>query len=60
MIPAFFLDVHSHHKVLDTCAAPGSKTAQLLEFLSSNRPAGADISSVHSHRCTTALISCPL
>ncbi|WBW73256.1 tRNA (cytosine-5-)-methyltransferase [Schizosaccharomyces osmophilus] len=33
MIPPLFLHVKSHHKVLDMCAAPGSKTAQLLEEL---------------------------
>ncbi|KAJ9575325.1 hypothetical protein L9F63_025724 [Diploptera punctata] len=27
------LDIKPHHKVLDMCAAPGSKTAQLIEFL---------------------------
>lgn len=33
MIPPLVLDVQSHHKILDMCAAPGSKTAQLIEFL---------------------------
>lgn len=33
MIPPLVLDVHHGHKVLDMCAAPGSKTAQLLEYL---------------------------
>lgn len=33
MIPPIALDIKSHHKVLDMCAAPGSKTAQLIEFL---------------------------
>lgn len=33
MIPPLLLDVEPHHKVLDMCAAPGSKTAQLIEFL---------------------------
>ena len=33
MIPPLVLDVKSHHKVLDMCAAPGSKTAQLIESL---------------------------
>ncbi|XP_050718595.1 tRNA (cytosine(34)-C(5))-methyltransferase-like [Eriocheir sinensis] len=33
MIPPVVLDVQPHHKVLDMCAAPGSKTAQLIEFL---------------------------
>ncbi|XP_062501509.1 RNA cytosine-C(5)-methyltransferase NSUN2-like isoform X2 [Corticium candelabrum] len=33
MIPPLLLDVKPHHKILDMCAAPGSKTAQLLELL---------------------------
>uniref|UniRef100_H2YC23 tRNA (cytosine(34)-C(5))-methyltransferase n=1 Tax=Ciona savignyi TaxID=51511 RepID=H2YC23_CIOSA len=33
MIPPLLLDVRSHHKVLDMCAAPGSKTAQIVELL---------------------------
>lgn len=35
MIPPLLLDVKSHHKILDLCAAPGSKTAQLIEMLHS-------------------------
>lgn len=33
MIPPLVLDVKPHHKVIDLCAAPGSKTAQLIEAL---------------------------
>ena len=33
MIPPLFLDVKPHHRVLDMCAAPGSKTFQILEAL---------------------------
>ena len=33
MIPPLFLDVKPSHRVLDMCAAPGSKTFQLLESL---------------------------
>lgn len=33
MIPPLVLDVQPHHYVLDMCAAPGSKTAQLIEML---------------------------
>lgn len=34
MIPPVVLGVQPHHKVLDMCAAPGSKTSQMLETLS--------------------------
>lgn len=33
MIPPLVLDVQPHHKVFDMCAAPGSKTTQLVEML---------------------------
>eukprot|EP00887_Chlorella_sp_A99_P007303 scaffold2.g7303.t1 len=33
MVPPLLLDVAPHHRVLDMCAAPGSKTYQLLEML---------------------------
>lgn len=33
MIPPLVLDIKPHHHVLDMCAAPGSKTAQLIESL---------------------------
>uniref|UniRef100_A0A452I713 tRNA (cytosine(34)-C(5))-methyltransferase n=1 Tax=Gopherus agassizii TaxID=38772 RepID=A0A452I713_9SAUR len=33
MIPPLLLNVNPHHKILDMCAAPGSKTAQLIEML---------------------------
>jgi len=33
MIPPFFLDVKPHHRVIDMCAAPGSKTAQITEAI---------------------------
>jgi len=33
MIPPIVLGVQPHHKVLDMCAAPGSKTTQLIEAL---------------------------
>lgn len=36
MIPPLVLDVQWGHNVLDMCAAPGSKTAQLLEYLKHN------------------------
>ncbi|GMI67930.1 hypothetical protein like AT2G22400 [Hibiscus trionum] len=33
MVPPLFLDVHPDHFVVDVCAAPGSKTFQLLEII---------------------------
>jgi 16S rRNA C967 or C1407 C5-methylase (RsmB/RsmF family) len=33
MIPPILLDVDSEHAIFDMCAAPGSKTAQLLELI---------------------------
>ncbi|XP_013780179.1 tRNA (cytosine(34)-C(5))-methyltransferase-like [Limulus polyphemus] len=33
MIPPLLLDIKPHHKILDMCAAPGSKTAQIIEML---------------------------
>lgn len=55
MIPPLLLDVQSHHKILDMCAAPGSKTAQLIELLhsdSSDLPDGFVIANdVDNNRC---------
>ncbi|ELP94078.1 hypothetical protein EIN_184050 [Entamoeba invadens IP1] len=36
MIPALLLDVHEGMSVLDICAAPGSKTSQLVEMTGKN------------------------
>jgi len=33
MMPTLLLDIKPHHSVLDMCAAPGSKTQQILELL---------------------------
>ncbi len=33
MVPPLLLAVEPQHRVLDMCAAPGSKTAQLVEML---------------------------
>ncbi|CAH1965534.1 unnamed protein product [Acanthoscelides obtectus] len=55
MIPPLLLDVQPHHKILDMCAAPGSKTAQLLEMLHANDdpiPSGFVIANdVDNKRC---------
>lgn len=39
MIPPLLLQCKPHHLILDMCAAPGSKTAQLLEFLHASKSA---------------------
>ncbi|KAL2733787.1 tRNA (cytosine(34)-C(5))-methyltransferase isoform X1 [Vespula squamosa] len=36
MVPPLVLDVKPGHKILDMCAAPGSKTAQLIEMIHAN------------------------
>ena len=33
MIPPYFLDVKPEHNVIDMCAAPGSKTTQVIEMM---------------------------
>ena len=33
MLPPLLADIQSNHSVFDMCAAPGSKTAQVLEFI---------------------------
>eukprot|EP01080_Neovahlkampfia_damariscottae_P005577 gene5577-9393_t len=42
MLPPLFMDVKSHHKILDMCAAPGSKTCQLLEMLYKDTKSGEE------------------
>ncbi|CAI9109523.1 OLC1v1009357C1 [Oldenlandia corymbosa var. corymbosa] len=57
MVPPLFLDVRPDHFVLDMCAAPGSKTFQLLEMIhqlteSSSLPAGMVVANdVDIQRC---------
>lgn len=41
MVPPLFLDVHQDHFVLDMCAAPGSKTFQLLEMIHKSSEVGS-------------------
>ncbi|KNA12127.1 hypothetical protein SOVF_128720 [Spinacia oleracea] len=41
MVPPLFLDVHPNHFVLDMCAAPGSKTFQLLEIIHRTNETGS-------------------
>ncbi|THV05365.1 cytosine-5--methyltransferase [Dendrothele bispora CBS 962.96] len=63
MLPPLFLDVEPHHKVMDMCAAPGSKTAQLLEALhaqdtltSSSIPTGLLLANDSDYKRTHLLI----
>ncbi|OVA15687.1 Bacterial Fmu (Sun)/eukaryotic nucleolar NOL1/Nop2p [Macleaya cordata] len=57
MVPPLFLDVRPDHFILDMCAAPGSKTFQLLEIIhqsteSGSLPAGMVIANdVDAQRC---------
>ncbi|OWT39580.1 multisite-specific tRNA:(cytosine-C5)-methyltransferase [Cryptococcus neoformans Bt1] len=43
MIPPLFLDVQPHHHCLDMCAAPGSKTAQIIEALNPHHTASTGL-----------------
>ncbi|KAG5644352.1 hypothetical protein DXG03_008649 [Asterophora parasitica] len=63
MLPPLFLDVEPHHRVMDMCAAPGSKTAQLLEALhaqdsvtATSTPTGLLIANDSDHKRTHLLI----
>ncbi|XP_071490543.1 RNA cytosine-C(5)-methyltransferase NSUN2-like [Diadema antillarum] len=40
MIPPLLMQVKPHHRVLDMCAAPGSKTAQLIEMVHAEQTLG--------------------
>ncbi|KAK6629062.1 hypothetical protein RUM43_002879 [Polyplax serrata] len=54
MIPPIALQVESHHKILDMCASPGSKTAQLIESLHKDErvPKGFVIANdIDNNRC---------
>jgi 16S rRNA C967 or C1407 C5-methylase (RsmB/RsmF family) len=52
MIPPFFLDVQPNSRVLDCCAAPGSKTSQILIGLASSE--GLLVANdVNPNRCRT-------
>ncbi|KAK7683830.1 hypothetical protein QCA50_013206 [Cerrena zonata] len=63
MLPPLFLEVEPHHRVMDMCAAPGSKTAQLLEALhaqdtetTSSIPSGLLIANDSDNKRTHLLI----
>ena len=36
MMPPILCDIKAHHSVFDMCAAPGSKTAQILEIINND------------------------
>ncbi|KAF8198599.1 S-adenosyl-L-methionine-dependent methyltransferase [Pholiota molesta] len=63
MLPPLFLEVEPHHKCMDMCAAPGSKTAQILEALhaldtstASSIPSGLLIANDSDNKRTHLLI----
>ncbi|KAJ3802810.1 S-adenosyl-L-methionine-dependent methyltransferase [Lentinula aff. detonsa] len=63
MLPPLFLEVEPHHTVMDMCAAPGSKTAQLLEALhaqdtltSTSIPSGVLVANDSDYKRTHLLI----
>ena len=53
--PALLLDVQPHHRVLDMCAAPGSKTFQLLEMLHA-RAAAANLADDAGNRVPSGVV----
>lgn len=36
MVPPLLMDIQPHQRVLDMCAAPGSKTGQIVEAIHAN------------------------
>lgn len=54
MIPPLFLDVRPHHCAIDLCAAPGSKTAQLIEAM--DPPTGILIANDADHKRAHLLV----
>ena len=57
MIPPLLLDVQPQHKVLDMCAAPGSKTTQLIELLHGNDDVNAATSGIPLTRNTVNCVN---
>ncbi|KAK9249109.1 S-adenosyl-L-methionine-dependent methyltransferase [Lipomyces tetrasporus] len=57
MIPPLLLDVQPHHAVIDLCAAPGSKTAQLIEAVHAvPDPTGIVVANDSDHKRSHMLI----
>lgn len=47
MVPPIALNISPHHRVLDMCAAPGSKTTQLLEIVTNGSNGNKEGISIH-------------
>ncbi|KAK3811791.1 MAG: S-adenosyl-L-methionine-dependent methyltransferase [Benniella sp.] len=61
MIPPLLLDIQPQHWVMDMCAAPGSKTAQIIEMVHANEqhkvvPAGLVLANDADYRRSHMLI----
>ncbi|KAI5118905.1 hypothetical protein M0805_002820 [Coniferiporia weirii] len=54
MLPPLFLDVRPDHSVIDLCAAPGSKTSQLLEAM--DPPSGILVANDADHKRAQLLV----
>lgn len=49
MVPPLLLDIRPEHIVLDACAAPGSKTMQIIELMHQQSPnPGVPVTSIAS------------
>jgi 16S rRNA C967 or C1407 C5-methylase (RsmB/RsmF family) len=57
MVPPLFLDVQGHHWVLDMCAAPGSKTTQMIEMLHANANANVNANANAPHLPTGVVVA---
>ena len=43
MVPVFLLDLEPHHRVLDMCSSPGSKTKQVVEIMHSKLSSPSEV-----------------
>ena len=58
MIPALMADIQSHHNVLDACAAPGSKTEQMLNILIGSAPGNTAPGNTGQHQALVFVSVC--
>uniref|UniRef100_A0A8C4Q6H6 tRNA (cytosine(34)-C(5))-methyltransferase n=1 Tax=Eptatretus burgeri TaxID=7764 RepID=A0A8C4Q6H6_EPTBU len=60
MIPPLLLEVEPHHKVLDLCAAPGFKTAQIIDMLHAdvNTPFAGELFSIVKRLGSPCVLVC--